>query len=126
MKAAVLALSWSVALTAAVVVATAHGAQQPDAAVGDGRQTPEGKVLYLKNCRQCHGVAGTPSPQSKRKYDKIKDFTDPEFFKARSDDSLRVVIAKGAGRDLNGFGDKLSKEQIGAVVEYLHVLAQHK
>ena len=126
MKAAIMALSLTAALAGAVVVTAAYGAQRSDAAVSSGPAASDGKTIYLKNCRQCHGVTGQPSPQSKKKYEKIKDFTAPDFFKGRSDDSLRVAVEKGVGRDMKGFGGKLSKEDIGAVVEYLHVLAKHK
>lgn len=126
MKAAILALSLSAAMTGAVVVTAAHGAQLSRTGVSSSLAVSDGKTLYLKNCRQCHGATGQPSAQSKKKYAKIKDFTDPDFFKTRSDDSLRVAVEKGVGRDMKGFGAKLSKEDIGAVVEYMHVLAKHK
>ena len=126
MKAVTMALALSVAVAGTVVVTAAHGAQRSDAGVLSGLPTSDGKAIYLKNCRQCHGATGQPSAQSKKKYPKIKDFTETDFFKMRSDDSLRVAVEKGAGRDMKGFGAKLSKEEIGAVVEYLHVLAKHK
>lgn len=93
------------------------------AAEGDA-QLQDGKRLYLENCRTCHGVSGNPSKQNQAKYPRIKSLADPALYLTRSDDSLRAVVKNGAGRDMKGFGDKLSAGEIGAIVEYLHVLAK--
>jgi len=91
-----------------------------------GAQQSDGKTIYLKNCRQCHGVTGVPSKQNVAKYPTIKTFADPGFFTGRNDDSLRTVVKNGAGKDMLGFAGKLSETEIAAVVEYLHVLAKHE
>ena len=91
-------------------------------AVSGSHQEPEGKTLYLKNCRQCHGVTGTPSDQSKHKYPKIKTLNDEAFLKERSDDSLIAVMKHGAGRDMKSFSDKLTPEQMAAVAKYVRTL----
>ena len=36
------------------------------------RQEPDGRLLYLKNCRTYHGPAGTPSDENKAKYPKLR------------------------------------------------------
>ncbi len=39
-------------------------------------QDVDGKAVYLKSCKECHGVLGAPTKASLRKYEKIPDFTD--------------------------------------------------
>lgn len=114
-------------VAAALSAVAALPLARPGAAARDARQTPDGKILYLKNCRQCHGATGEPSAESKHKYPKIPSLADTAFYTKRSDDSLRVVVEKGKGRDMKGFyPDKLTKEEVGAVVEYMHTLPAKK
>lgn len=96
-------------------------AKQPSP-VRAGIQSVDGKAIYLKSCRECHGVLGAPTKAALRKYPKIGDFTDPAFFKTRKHEDLIKAVEKGKGRDMKGFGDKLSGEEIGAVVAYIHTL----
>lgn len=100
-------------------VTTAHARVAPTA---PGHQTPDGKEIYLKQCKECHGVIGVPTKASQRKYDKIPSFADPEFFKSKKDAELLKAVTEGKGRDMKGFADKLSKDEIKAVVEYIHTL----
>lgn len=86
------------------------------------RQIPDGKAIYLKNCKQCHGVLGEPTKTALRQDDKIPNFTDPAFFKDKKDEEFREAVANGKGKNMKGFAEKLSKEEIGAVVEYIHTL----
>ena len=92
----------------------------------NAQQQSDGKKLYLKYCRTCHGVTGVPARTEIAKYPKIKTFADSNFFRGRSDDSLRTVVKNGIGKDMKGFADKMTDEEIAAVVEYLHVLAKHE
>ena len=85
-------------------------------------QVPDGKAIYLKSCKQCHGVLGAPTKTALRQDDKIPNFTDAAFFKGKKDEDFREAVAKGKGKNMKGFADKLSKEEIGAVVEYIHTL----
>ena len=88
------------------------------------RQEIDGKAIYLEHCKVCHGVLGAPTKASIKKYEKIPDFTDATFFTKRSDDSLVVVLKKGAGRDMKSLADKLSVEEMKAVSKYIHTLAK--
>lgn len=85
-------------------------------------QAVDGKAVYLKSCKECHGVLGAPTKASLRKYSKIPNFTDSTWFKERQDSVLVKAVAKGKGRDMKGFADKLSKDEITAVVAYIHTL----
>lgn len=88
-------------------------------------QAVDGKAIYLKSCKECHGVLGAPTKASLRKYDKIPNFTDSKFFTNRKDAEMLKAIEKGKGRDMKGFADKLSAEEMKAVLEYIHTL-HHK
>ena len=87
-------------------------------------QGVDGKEIYLKSCKECHGVLGAPTKASLRKYEKIQNFTDSSFFTKRKDSELIEAIEKGKGRDMKGFSEKLSKEEIHAVMLYIHTLAK--
>lgn len=84
-------------------------------------QTPDGKALYLKNCRSCHGNNGTPSKQALRETPKIATL-DQTFLSKRSDDSLKAVLTNGAGKDMKSFKDKLSAAEMEAVIKHLRTL----
>lgn len=88
-------------------------------------QAVDGKAIYLKSCKECHGVLGAPTKAALRKYDKIANFTDSKFFTTRKDADMLKAIEKGKGRDMKGFADKLSAEEMKAVLEYIHTL-HHK
>lgn len=88
----------------------------------DAQAASDGRALYLKHCRTCHGTTGTPSKQALRETPKIAKL-DQAFLEARSDDSLRIVITRGAGKDMKAFKDKLSREEIDAIVVYVRSLA---
>lgn len=85
-------------------------------------QESAGKEVYLKSCKECHGVLGSPTKASLRKYEKMPDFTDPAFFTAKRPDELLEAVEKGKGRDMKGFADKLSKDEIQAVLAYVRTL----
>jgi len=117
------ALMLSLAIAAGAALVAAPAAMRPAGHVAAASvQEPDGRALYLKNCRQCHGATGEPSAQSKHKYPKIKTLRDPAFLAARSDDSLVTVIKKGAGKDMKSLANKLTPEQMVAVAKYVRTL----
>ena len=108
---------------AVIVSVTAHRAP-PNAPRESVTQEPDAKALYLKNCKQCHGVLGTPPKDAKAKYDKIATFTNAEFFATRSTDSIVTILKKGKGRDMKSFSDKLSPDEMRAVALYIQTLVK--
>jgi mono/diheme cytochrome c family protein len=104
-------------LTGAVLVAASTR--------GEAQGAADGRALYLKHCRTCHGTSGTPSKQALRETPKIAKL-DQAFLDARSDDSLRVVITRGAGKDMKPFKDKMTAQEIDAVVAYVRAFATAK
>ena len=89
-------------------------------------QGADGRMLYLKNCRQCHSATGMPSSETKAKYSKIKALNDSAFLASMSDDSVLTVIKKGAGKDMKPFGDRMNTEEMAAVVKYVRTLPSKK
>jgi mono/diheme cytochrome c family protein len=116
-------------LVAIAIAATLVGAEMRAASPGTpptrahltGWPEADGKAIYLQNCKQCHGVLGEPTKTAKAQYKKVATFRDPDFFKTRSDEALTESITKGKG-EMKGFGDKLTKEEIQALVAYIHTL----
>lgn len=88
------------------------------------RQEADGKSLYLEHCKICHGVMGAPTKTALKKYDKMPDLSERAFFAKRSDDSLLVVLRKGAGRDMKSFSDKMSADELRAVATYIRTLGK--
>ena len=90
------------------------------------RQEPDGRLLYLKNCRTCHGATGLPSDENKEKYPKIKALNDAVFLRALSDDSILTVLKKGKGKDMKAWGEKLNPAEMVSVVKYVRTLPTKK
>ena len=114
-------------ITAVMVGAIAlnfNNAHATQPVVGAVEQAVDGKDIYMKSCKECHGVLGAPTKASLRKYEKIQNFTDSSFFTKRKDSELTEAIEKGKGRDMKGFSEKLTKEEIHAVMLYIHTLAK--
>ena len=90
------------------------------------RPDPDGRPLYLKNCRQCHGATGEPSSETKHKYPKIVALNDSALMAKISDDSIMTVMKHGAGKDMKSFGDRLNHEEMEAVLKYVRTLPSKK
>ena len=114
--------------TAVVVVAIASAHRSAAAATNTSlalsRQAPDGKEVYLANCKQCHGVIGAPTKAAQGKYEHIASFVDPAFFAARSEDSIVTVLKNGKGRDMKSFKEKLSEPEMHAAAQYIRTLAK--
>ena len=85
-------------------------------------QAPDGQALYREHCRSCHGGTGVPTQRMVTMYKDLRAF-DSTFLAGRSEDSIVVVLQRGAGRDMKAFKEKLTPEQMHAVAAYLRVLA---
>ena len=88
-------------------------------------QAADGKALYLKNCRSCHGTLGTPSKQALRETPKIRKL-DQAFLSTLTDDSLSAVLTRGIGKDMKPFKDKLTAQEIQAVIKHVRTLGAPK
>ncbi len=88
-------------------------------------QAPDAKTLYEENCRKCHGVRGTPPKTMKEKFPKIVSF-DAAFVTQHSADSIVKILTKGKNADMVSFKDKLNKDQMLEVANYVRDLSKPK
>ena len=81
----------------------------------------EGKILYDTKCAQCHGKDGIAKPPGKGS----RNFNDPEFQRAWSEESIAKITADGKGK-MPGYRSKLTPEQIRAVAAHVKALGPSK
>jgi len=85
-------------------------------------QTGDGKTLYEKNCRMCHGANGTP-PATMLKMMPALPTLNAKFLAARSDDSVVKVLTNGTAK-MKSYLGKLTPEGMAAVAKYLRELVK--
>jgi mono/diheme cytochrome c family protein len=73
--------------------------------------------LYAKNCLVCHGVEGT-GEQLRIALPTIPDLTNAAWQRTRTDNDFFTRIRDGKEPQMPAFKDKLTAEQIKALVEY--------
>jgi mono/diheme cytochrome c family protein len=81
-----------------------------------------GAALFKTNCIACHGADGRGTPTGRSL--KVADFHSPQV-QQQSDTQLAGVIGGGRG-NMPAFGDRLSKDQIDALVKYIRNLGAAK
>jgi mono/diheme cytochrome c family protein len=82
---------------------------------------PQGEELYLQNCADCHGVDGRGNTvlEMGQPY---ADLTDDAWKNGGDDGSIANSIREGSFGLMPGFQEKLTDQQIEALVAYLKVL----
>ncbi|WP_448575029.1 c-type cytochrome [Thermomicrobium sp.] len=101
--------------------AAARGAQDvPSRPLSGARAVEHGRIVYLGACSQCHGAdADGKGWLGALTYPPASALNDADT-QARSDAELYWIIANGLSfTGMPGFQDRLSEEQIWAVVAYL-------
>jgi mono/diheme cytochrome c family protein len=83
---------------------------------------PDIKDVYLDKCSVCHGDDGR-AKTAKGKKVKAKDFHADDVQKLPEKEMLDA-IAKGKGKNMDGFEKELSKEQIQQLVKYCRDLGK--
>jgi mono/diheme cytochrome c family protein len=79
-------------------------------------------TLYKTNCVPCHAADGRGSPTGKSL--QVADFHSAKV-QQQSAAQLAAVISGGRG-NMPPFGDRLSKDQIDALVKYIRHLGKTK
>lgn len=103
-------LAGAAVLAAASWLATACVDGDVPAAPGDDPVLVEGQAVYAGNCANCHGTSGGGGRGTRLDGRQVLErYPDPA-------DQLEVV-ANGS-RAMPGFGEKLTGEQLEAVVRY--------
>jgi mono/diheme cytochrome c family protein len=82
----------------------------------------DGAGIFREKCSMCHGIDGTG-------YSAIKtpNFTDPKWQAAHPDKELLSAIENGVkGTAMVSFKDKLSQQEMTAVLRYIRSLGAKK
>jgi mono/diheme cytochrome c family protein len=88
----------------------------------------DGADVYAQNCAKCHGKDGAGHSKAGRML-KVKDLTDATYQKTFTDDQIAQDLKNGlkdadGKQRMNPFGDKLSDDDVKAVVAYVRTLAK--
>jgi len=78
-----------------------------------------GADIYKLKCAMCHGADGTANTPAGKVF-KAASFSDPAVVKIS--DANRAVVVKNGKNKMPVFGDKLSADQIKAVLGYIRTL----
>lgn len=85
----------------------------------------DAKENWDKNCMQCHGKTGKSDTKMGLKLN-AKDLTDPKvqaaFTDAKAAQSIKEGVKENGKTTMKAFGDKLSDEEIKALVAYVRAL----
>jgi mono/diheme cytochrome c family protein len=79
--------------------------------------------VYLDKCSVCHAKDGSGNTAKGRKV-KAKDLRSAEIQKMTDADLLHD-IAKGKGKDMDGFEKELGADMVKQLVEYCRTLAKN-
>jgi len=83
---------------------------------------PSGSAIFKRRCMMCHGADGKGFPTVK-----TPDFTDPKWQASMKDKDLTETIKNGKkGTHMPPFGDKLSEDEIKAVIGHIRSLKTEK
>ena len=83
---------------------------------------PDGKALYSAKCTMCHGADGV----AKSMWSKtgVHNLNDAAWQKTKTDADITKIVTDGsADKKMPGYKDKMSAEEIAAVVKYVRTLA---
>ena len=84
----------------------------------------DAKESWDRNCKKCHGDDGSGSTAIGKKLE-LKDYTKAETLAEISDEDLFKMTKEGVeGTKMKGYGDKLSDEEITALVAYMRAMAK--
>jgi mono/diheme cytochrome c family protein len=86
---------------------------------------PDGKALYNAKCAMCHGTDGVAKAMWAKTG--IHNLNDPAWQKSKSDAEIKTVIVDGTtDKKMPAYKDKMSAEEIAAVVKHIRSLAPGK
>jgi mono/diheme cytochrome c family protein len=89
-----------------------------------GLTMAQGKEIYAKRCRSCHGNAGAADTKMGKQHD-IPDWTQPGWKAKWPLAKIKQITANGkSGTKMKAFSDKLSAEEIDIVSKYAFSLGK--
>lgn len=87
-----------------------------------GGNPDAGKTVFFANCTACHGVNGDgKGPAAGSLSPPPANFTDPAFWKGKTDSFLIHVIQNGMG-PMPAWSDTLTPQNIDDVLAYIKTL----
>lgn len=96
----------------------------PSPAAAQGKP-PDARKLYMEKCAACHGKAGKPAPMFANIG--VKNLSDPEWQKSRSDAQILASIKKGSeGTAMRAFAEEMRPAEIEAVARFVRELDASK
>ena len=108
-----------------VWTAPAAAAKVANPIASNAQSIAAGKVLYIKNCNDCHGKKGKGDGPKSGDLDKSpKDFTK-EAFQSQADGILFWKMTEGR-KPMPSFKKDLSEEQRWQVINYVRTLGAAK
>lgn len=88
-------------------------------------QAEDAKATYDKSCAMCHGKDGKGATPMGKKFS-LKDWTDAKVQEGLKDEDLAKAIKEGVKEGdkvkMKGYGDKLSDDDIKALVAHIRSL----
>ena len=109
--------------TSAVLLVAATPASQPSTSATSiaGPDSPalgaDGKKVYMKKCKKCHGADGKAQTKMGKKFE-----MGPIPGKMGKGKVLKVIKNGKANTKMKAFKDKLSEEEIAAVTDFVMTL----
>lgn len=93
--------------------------------IGWSARADDAATTWSTKCASCHGKDGKGATMMGRKLG-VKDFTDPKvqasFTDADATKDIKEGVSENGTEKMKGFGDKLSDDQIKALVAYIRSL----
>jgi cytochrome c oxidase cbb3-type subunit 3 len=106
----------SLALVCLLLVVAPAFAGKPLAPADPGR----GKAVFSKNCVICHNADGSGGKKLTPNGNPSRDFRDPVFWAARTDDQIRKVINEGVPKSgMITWKGILKPQEIEDVMSYI-------
>src|SRR5262245_11749179 len=82
----------------------------------------DGKALYSAKCTMCHGADGVAKAMWAKTG--VHNFNDAAWQKSKTDADLTKVVVEGsADKKMPAYKDKMSAEEIAAVIKHIRTLA---
>lgn len=94
-----------------VLLAGACAPQEVPAAPSDNPTLVQGQAIYAKNCASCHGGDGKGGIGSRLNGGRVVE--------RYPDEADQIALVTDGQRNMPGFGDKISSDEVAAVVAYV-------
>ncbi len=107
---------------ASLIAMLASGATRSSGVSSTALAPASAQDVYLDKCSVCHAQDGSGNTAKGRKL-KVKNVRSPEVQKL-SEAEMIDIVAKGKGKDMDGFEKELGMDMVKQVVAYYRTLAK--